>query len=145
MSQLIFPPSFFMPVTAWVTPHRCFAHVVNIANVAVMSKITKVAAIENASTIWEYNLALPGNCVLGGSLDVIASVRTIAIKVNFTPSFYLSISHYTQIQASGQRTEHFKKLQIQCKIMDPLKSPSIAMFDGVQHILCLIAHISYAK
>jgi uncharacterized protein (DUF486 family) len=46
-----------------------------------MSHITKIAAVENATAIWEYDPSLPGNRVLGGSLDVIASIRTIAIKV----------------------------------------------------------------
>ena len=53
----------------------------NIANVAVMSHITKIAAVENQTAIWEYDPDLPGNRVLGGSLDVIAAIRTIAIKV----------------------------------------------------------------
>jgi hypothetical protein len=68
-----------------LTPYyySCFGHVVNIANVAVMSHITRIAAVENATAIWEYDPALPGNRVLGGSLDVIASIRTIAIKVNY--------------------------------------------------------------
>jgi hypothetical protein len=56
--------------------------VVNIANVAVMSHITKIAAVENQTAIWEYDPDLPGNRVLGGSLDVIAAIRTIAIKVH---------------------------------------------------------------
>jgi hypothetical protein len=50
-------------------------------NIAVMSHITKIAAIETATAIWEYDLLLPNNHVLGGSLDVIASVHTVAIKV----------------------------------------------------------------
>lgn len=54
---------------------------VNLANVAVMGHITKLAAVENQTAIWEYDPDLPGNRVLGGSLDVIAAVRTIAIKV----------------------------------------------------------------
>ena len=62
--------------------HRCFGHVVNIANVAIMGHITRIAAVENATAIWEYNPELPGNRVLGGSLDVIGSIRTIAIKVS---------------------------------------------------------------
>ena len=60
----------------------------NIANVAMMSHITKIAAVENATAIWEYDPALTGNHVLGGSLDVIASIQTIAIKVNYN-HFYL--------------------------------------------------------
>jgi hypothetical protein len=60
----------------------CFGHVVNIANVAVMSCVTQIAAIENATAIWEYDPSLPGNRILGGSLDVIAAIRTIAVKVS---------------------------------------------------------------
>ena len=56
---------------------------VNIANIAVMSHITKIAAIETATAIWEYDPLLPDNRMLGGSLDVIVLVCTIAIKVLF--------------------------------------------------------------
>jgi hypothetical protein len=59
----------------------CLEHVVNLANVAVMTHITKLAAVENQTAIWEYDPDEPGNRVLGGSLDVIAAIRTIAIKV----------------------------------------------------------------
>lgn len=62
---------------------RCLEHVVNLANVDVMGHITKIAAVENATAIWEYDPDLLNNRVLGGSLDVIAAVRTIAIKVCF--------------------------------------------------------------
>ena len=86
---------------------RCLAHVVNLATVDVMSHITKLAAVETTSAIWEYDPDLPHNHVLGGSLDVIAAIRTLAIK----------------IQASGQRIEYFQKLQIECKVKDPLKIP----------------------
>jgi hypothetical protein len=54
-------------------------HVVNLANVDVMSHITKIAAVKNATAIWEYDR---DNRVLGGSLDVIAAIRTLAIKVS---------------------------------------------------------------
>ena len=107
--------------------HRCFAHVVNIANVAIMGHITRIAAIENATAIWEYDPELPGNRVLGGSLDVIASIRTTAIKVSpfFHSLFrhFISLNSFYQVQASGQQIEHFEKLQIQCKITEPLKIP----------------------
>ena len=62
---------------------RCLEHVVNLANVDMMRHITKIVAVENATAIWEYNPDLLNNRVLGGSLDVIAAVRTIAIKVCF--------------------------------------------------------------
>jgi len=46
-----------------------------------MLYITKIVAIETATAIWEYNPTLQGNRVLGGSLDIIAAIRTLAIKV----------------------------------------------------------------
>ena len=58
------------------------SHVVNLAIVSVMSHITKIAAVENAKAIWEYDPTLPGNWVLGDHLDHIAALRTIALKVS---------------------------------------------------------------
>ncbi|RDB24634.1 hypothetical protein Hypma_008182 [Hypsizygus marmoreus] len=55
-------------------------HVVNIGNVAVMSHITKIAALETTITIWEYDPTDPNNRVFGGSLDVIAAICTLMIK-----------------------------------------------------------------
>jgi hypothetical protein len=59
----------------------CLGHVVNLAEVDVMAHITKIAAVETTTAIWEYDLSLPTNHVLNGSLDVIAAIRTLAIKV----------------------------------------------------------------
>ena len=60
---------------------RCLGHVVNLGNVDVMAQITKLAAVENATAIWEYDPTQADNRVLGGSLDVIAAICTLAIKV----------------------------------------------------------------
>ena len=60
---------------------------VNLANVAVMGHITKIAAVETQTAIWEYDPDEPGNRVLGGSLDVIAAIRTIAIKVRCSTAY----------------------------------------------------------
>ena len=101
---------------------RCLEHVVNLAKVAVMGHITKIAAIENATAIWEYDPECPDNRLLGGSLDLIASVRTLAIKVHptlFLFDIYMPI-HF-QIQSSGQRIEFFQKLQEQSGISPSLK------------------------
>ena len=46
-----------------------------------MSHITKLAAIETTTTIWEFDPSEPNNCVLGGGLDVIVTIHTLAIKV----------------------------------------------------------------
>ena len=48
----------------------------------MMGHITKIAAVENATAIWEYDPSLEGNRVLVGSLDVIAAIRTLSIKVS---------------------------------------------------------------
>jgi len=57
-------------------------HVINLGNVDVMAHITKIAAVANATAIWEYDPTREDNCVLGGSLNVIAAICTLAIKVN---------------------------------------------------------------
>ncbi len=67
----------------------CLGHVVNLGNVDVMRQITKTAAVENATAIWEYDPTLDDNRVLGGSLDVIAAIRTLAIKVQY---YYVIVS-----------------------------------------------------
>lgn len=54
---------------------------VNLANVAVMGHITKIAVVENLNAIWEYDPELDGNRVLGGALDVVAALQTLVIKV----------------------------------------------------------------
>ena len=70
----------------------CLAHVVNLGNVAVMSNITKIAAVENATAIWEYDPTRNDNRMLGGSLDVIAAIRTLAIKVKIKFNCRLSLT-----------------------------------------------------
>jgi len=62
-------------------PPRCLGHVVNLGNIDVMGHITKIAAVETTAAIWEYDPDLPDNRILGGSLDVIAAIRTLAVKV----------------------------------------------------------------
>jgi hypothetical protein len=49
-----------------------------------MGRITKTAVVENATAIWEYDPTKPDNHVLGGSLDVIAALRTLTIKVHIS-------------------------------------------------------------
>jgi len=65
-------------------------HVINLGNVDVMGHITKIAAVENTTAIWEYDPTRSDNRVLGGSLDVIAAIRTLAIKVGSSSSHHMS-------------------------------------------------------
>jgi hypothetical protein len=103
-----------------------------------MTHITKIAAVETATAIWEYDPSLPDNRVLNGSLDVTATIRTLAIKVSHV-SFSLSqFSNLPQIQSSGQRIEAFEKLQIEGGLKDTLKIPFTAIFDGEPLIACSV-------
>ena len=61
--------------------YSCLGHVVNLAEVDVMSHIMKIAGVETATAIWEYDPSLPDNHVLNGSLDIIAAIQTLVIKV----------------------------------------------------------------
>ena len=91
-----------------------------------MGHITKIAAVKNATAIWEYDPTQTDNHVLGGSLDMIAAIYTLAIKVRFLVFLRLhTLSHhiYTQIQASGQHIEYFHSTQIRCGLPEALKIP----------------------
>lgn len=73
-----------LPIMHRFIPDKCISclgHVINLAEVAFMSHVTRIAAVETSTAIWEYDPDLPDNRVLHGSLDVIAAVRTLAIKV----------------------------------------------------------------
>ena len=78
---------------------------VNIAVVAVMGRITQIAAVENATAIWEYDPSLPSNRILGGSLDVIAAIRMIAVKVSL-PFFFIDAPFLTCLPDSSVWTTH---------------------------------------
>lgn len=82
----------------------CFDHIVNIANVAVMGHVTKIAAVENANAIWEYDPSLPNNRILGGFLNVIAAVRMIAVKVNWPHCQHLKF--FLALSDSGFQAAH---------------------------------------
>jgi hypothetical protein len=66
----------------------------------MMGHITKIATIEITSVIWEYNLSLPDNCMLGGLLDVISAIHTIAIKVCHVLLYSLSFSLDSSFQSA---------------------------------------------
>ena len=85
----------------------CLAHVVNLAITDFMSIVTKIAHVETMTAIWEFNPTLSQNWVLGDSLNIVATIWTLAIK----------------IQASEQRVTYFEWLQKECGIDISLKIP----------------------
>lgn len=54
--------------------YRCLEYVNNIAIVAVMKGIMKIATIETTQAMWDYDPTLPDNHMLGGSLDAIMAI-----------------------------------------------------------------------
>jgi hypothetical protein len=62
-----------------------------------MKHITKIAAVENATAIWEFDPTLEDNRVLGGSLDVISAIRTLTIKVKKNLAFVIHAYIYFPI------------------------------------------------
>jgi hypothetical protein len=56
-----------------------------------MDRITKIAAVETTTAIWEYDPFLPDNHVLNGSLNVVAAAQMLVIKVPCHP--FLLSSH----------------------------------------------------
>jgi len=75
-------------LSAWYSNIRqcivsCLEHVINLANIDVMAHITKIAAVETTTVIWEYNPEMTTNHMFSGSLDVITAIHTLAIKVRY--------------------------------------------------------------
>ena len=46
-----------------------------------MSKITQLAVVETKQAIWDFDPSLPENQLVIGGLDVIATIRTLVVKV----------------------------------------------------------------
>ena len=102
----------------------CLGHVINLGNVDVMGHITQIVAVENATAIWEYDPTWEDNRVLVGSLDVIATICTLTIKIIVVLSpCRLSYNISTWIQASGQCIKYFHSTQICCGIPEALEIP----------------------
>ena len=72
-----------------------------------MSIITRLATIKTTMAIWEYDPTLPQNHLLEGSIDVVAMLQMLVIK----------------IQSSGQCIAYFEWLQTECGIKTLLKIP----------------------
>ncbi len=47
-----------------------------------MSAVTQIAVVESKQAIWDYDPQLPQNRIAAGGLDVIAIIRTLAVKVS---------------------------------------------------------------
>ncbi len=125
---------------------RCLEHVINLVNVDVMGHITKIAAVENTTAIWEYNPDLFDNRMLGGSLDVIAAVCTIAIKVAFFFVSILLLKHtFVRYRLLGSESNTLRNFKSIARSVNCSRFPFTVMSGGVLLIACWTAHLSYAR
>ena len=92
-------------VLTYLSFFRCLEHVVNLANVAVMGHITKIAVTKNTNAILEYDPELLDNRVLGGSLDVVVALQTLVVKV-CTSVIKPVDNTYPSLTDSSLRTAH---------------------------------------
>ena len=59
----------------------CLAHVLNLTIIDIMAEITQIDHIAMTAAIWEFDPMLLTNHVMNNSLDVVAAIRTLAIKI----------------------------------------------------------------
>jgi hypothetical protein len=107
-----------------------------------MSHITKIAAVENATMIWEYDPTLEGNRVLNGSLDVISAIRTLTIKASaFFVSCWscLTSIHRSNLLDSGLSTS--KGFNFSAGSRSHSRFPFMETCIGRPRMACSIEHI----
>ena len=129
---------------------RCLEHVINLANVAVMGHITKIAVVENSNAIWEYDPELPGNRVLGGSLDVVAALRTLRVVVKvclstIKPVDFKILDIFDRFNPPDSASSILKNCSLNARSTPHSRFRSTAIHDGAQHIRCSIVHTTYAR
>ncbi|KAF8219491.1 hypothetical protein L208DRAFT_1339675 [Tricholoma matsutake] len=91
-------------------PICCLGHVVNLANIDIMDHITRIAAIETATMIWEYNPLLPDNRILNGSLDPI-NLFVMSTDHRYGPITTIQCDGpITTIQCDGHISKHISWL-----------------------------------
>ena len=74
----------------------CLTHV-NLGIEGVMSVITKTLTIKTTAAIWEYDPTLANNHVLGGSLDIVAAIWTLTIKIQASDQ-WITYFHHLQTE-----------------------------------------------
>jgi len=122
-------------------------HVINLGNIDVMSHITKIVAVKNSTAIWEYNPTQTDNCVLGSSLDVIATIRTLAIKVRMSRFPKFTCQTHNAPLYSGIRTMDriFWDYPASLWTLKPWKFLYTAMFNEEWLLTCFTRQTTFAK
>lgn len=117
----------------------CLGHVVNLGNVDIMQRITKIAVVENATAIWEYDPSREDNRVLGGSLDVIAAIRTLAIKVSMfiSPLSWRYTSYLIRSRLQDNVSSTFRAFRFDVSFLRHWRSLCTAISVGELPTRCL--------
>jgi hypothetical protein len=103
-----------------------------------MSHITQIAVVENSTAIWEYDPSQESNRILGGSLDVIAAIRMLAIKVRVQVCLLIYIL-FIAVRRSKHQDNVSSISKVPSSVADCpnlLKFPYTATFDGELRIEC---------
>ena len=96
-----------------------------------MGRVTQIAAIKNATAIWEYDPSLPGNRILGGSLDVITAICTIAVKVSLPFFTNMKFSYVAlRFKNLGNESNTSRNSSCSANSPSPLGFRFTATFDG---------------
>jgi len=106
-----------------------------------MDCITKIAAVEMTTAIWEYDPSLPNNHMLNSSLDVVAAIQILAIKVCpflLLLSHHLTCRHRSSLLVSALRRS--KPSSLRLDLSTPSSSPFTATSGGEQPTECWVCH-----
>ena len=121
----------------------CLRHVINLAEIDIISHITEIAAVETTTAIWEYDPQLLANHMLGRSLDVIATFAPLLSRSVFSINYcwLILISPISSCLGSALSTSKGCRSSVgslSCSIF-----PFTAMFNGAQCIGCSTASLSF--
>ena len=122
-----------------INQYSCLGHVVNLAEVDMMTHITKLAVIEMTLVILEYNPFLPDNYVLNDSLNVIAAIQTLSIKVHCI-TIYLTLHSLTfhKFRHLSSILKHLKSYKSNVSFKTHSKYHFTGISGEIQHISCSV-------
>jgi hypothetical protein len=132
-----------------LTVHSCLAHVISLATEDFMAAITKIAVIESKQSIWDYDPQLEENHI-GHGLDVIAMIRTLAIKVSclllqlylFTK---LHMPNYYRSRPLRNASKCSKITSLPARLSDRLLFHSTTTHAGVVPMECYPVHGTFER
>jgi hypothetical protein len=107
-----------------------------------MSHVTKIAAVETATAIWEYDPSLEDNRVLNGSLDVISAIRTLAIKVSMFLLLLIKLITHRRSSRQASVLSIFRGSKLNAVSSIRSRSPFMETHVGAAPMACSIAPIN---